>query len=88
MGRLPEAIASLSKALENLESPSTRNALGTALCRMDRCAEAIPHFERAVAQAPTFVEAIENLAQAYALVGRSREADETRKRAQALQAPR
>jgi hypothetical protein len=55
---------------------------------MDRCAEAIPHFERAVARAPSFVEAIENLSQAYAIVGRSREADETRQRAKALRAPR
>jgi len=87
MGKLPEAIASLSKALESLDTPSTRNALGTALCRMDRCAEAIPHFERAVAQAPSFVEALENLAQAYLLAGRGREANETRRRAEVLKAP-
>jgi Flp pilus assembly protein TadD len=88
MGRLAEAVASLSKALESADSPSTRNALGTALCRMERCAEAIPHFERAVAQSPSFVEAIENLAQAYLLAGRSREADEMRVRAEALKTPR
>ncbi len=87
MGNLPEAVASLSKALESTDSPSTRNALGTALCRMDRCAEAIPHFERAVTQAPSFVEAIENLAQAYSLAGRDRDAREARQRAEALRAP-
>jgi arylsulfatase A-like enzyme/Flp pilus assembly protein TadD len=88
LGRLEEAVSSLTKALEVQETPSTRNAIGTALCRMDRCAEAIPHFERAVAQAATFVEAIENLAQAYAVVGRSREANEMRVRAAALKVPR
>ena len=86
MGRLPEAVASLSKALESLDTPSTRNALGTALCRMDRCAEAIPHFERAVAQAPSFVEALENLSQAYAIVGRRSESEKMSKRAEALKA--
>ncbi len=87
MGRLPEAISSLSKALESADSPSTRNALGTALCRMERCAEAIPHFERAVAQAPSFVEAIENLAQAYAIVGRRTESEKMIKRTEALRDP-
>jgi len=87
MGRLPEAVSSLSKALESLDTPSTRNALGTALCRMDRCAEAIPHFERAVLQAPSFVEAIENLAQAYAIVGRRSESEKMSKRAEALREP-
>lgn len=84
MGRLPEAVASLSKALESLDTPSTRNALGTALCRMDRCAEAIPHFERAIAMAPNFVEAVENLAQAYSVVGRQSESEKMQKRAEAL----
>ena len=87
MGRLPEAVSSLSKALVSLDTSSTRNALGTALCRMERCAEAIPHFERAVAQAPSFVEAIENLAQAYAIVGRRSESEKMSKRAGALKAP-
>jgi arylsulfatase A-like enzyme/tetratricopeptide (TPR) repeat protein len=85
MGRLPEAVDSLSKALESLDTPSTRNALGTALCRMDRCAEAIPHFEQAVAAAPNFVEALENLSQAYLLAGRGQEAERVRRRAEALQ---
>jgi arylsulfatase A-like enzyme len=84
MGRLSEAVTSLEQALERLDTPSTRNALGTALCRMDRCNEAIPHFERAVAASPNFVDALENLAQAYAIVGRDREADETRQRVKAL----
>ena len=88
MGRLPEAVASLTKALESVDTPSTRNALGTALCRMERCEEAIRHFERAVEAAPNFVEALSNLAQAYDIVGRSREADEMRVRAQAMETPR
>ena len=84
MGRLPEAIASLSKALESVDSPATRNALGTALCRMERCAEAIPHFKRAVEAAPNFVEALENLAQAYAIIGRRSESERMRRRAESL----
>ena len=88
MGRLPEAVTSLTQALARLDTPSTRNALGTALCRMDRCAEAIPHFERAVAAAPNFVDALENLAQAYAIGGRSSESEKMTKRAEALKAPR
>ncbi len=88
MGRLPQAVATLVKALESLDSPSTRNALGTALCRMDRCGEAIPHFERAVAASPNFLEALENLAQAYELAGRARDANETRVRAEALKTSR
>jgi arylsulfatase A-like enzyme/Tfp pilus assembly protein PilF len=87
MGRLPEAVSSLSKALESLDTPSTRNALGTALCRMDRCAEAIPHFERAIAQAPNFVEALENLAQAYAIAGRRSESEKMIRRVEALREP-
>ena len=87
MGQLAEAVSSLTKALEIQDTPSTRNAIGTALCRMDRCAEAIPHFERAVAQAPSFVEAIENLAQAYAIVGRASDSEGMRRRAEALKAP-
>jgi arylsulfatase A-like enzyme/Flp pilus assembly protein TadD len=86
MGKLPEAVASLTKALAVLDSPSTRNALGTALCRMDRCGEAIPHFERAIAAAPDFVEALENLSQAYAIVGRSSDSEKMRRRADALKA--
>jgi Flp pilus assembly protein TadD len=55
---------------------------------MERCEEAIPHFERAVEAAPNFVEALSNLAQAYDIVGRSREADEMRVRAEAMETPR
>ncbi len=87
MGKLPEAVTALTRALESLDTPSTRNALGTALCRMDRCAEAIPHFERAVAASPNFVEALENLAQAYAIVGRAADGERMRRRAEALKAP-
>ena len=87
VGRLPEAVASLSRALESVDSPATRNALGTALCRMEQCAEAIPHFERAVEVAPNFVEALENLAQAYAIVGRRSESEKMSKRAEALREP-
>ncbi len=87
MGKLAEALTSLEKALESQDTPSTRNALGTTLCRMDRCAEAIPHFERAVAAAPSFVEALENLAQAYAIIGRRSESEKMRTRAEALRAP-
>jgi tetratricopeptide (TPR) repeat protein len=83
-GRLEEAVLSLQKALQIQESPFTRNALGTALCRMDRCAEGVPHFERAVASAPNFVDALDNLAQAYALLGRTRESREVQERAYAL----
>jgi lipopolysaccharide biosynthesis regulator YciM len=54
---------------------------------MDRCAEAIPHFERAIAQAPNFVEALENLAQAYAIVGRRSESEKMSKRVEALREP-
>ncbi len=85
MGRLEEAIAALTKALSIRDLPPTRNALGTALCRMQRCAEAIPHFERAVKDAPDFVEAIENLAQAYWIVGRQADAERMKKRAETLE---
>jgi arylsulfatase A-like enzyme/Tfp pilus assembly protein PilF len=88
LGRHSEAVASLERAIEVQDTPTTRNALGTALCRMDRCDEAIPHFERAVAAAPNFVEALENLAQAYAVMGRLREEVETRKRVERLKASR
>jgi tetratricopeptide (TPR) repeat protein len=84
LGKLPEAIASLTKAVSILDTPSTRNALGTALCRMDRCAEAIPHFERAIALAPDFLDALENLSQAYAIVGRASDSERMRRRAEAL----
>ncbi len=88
MGRLPEAVTALGKALESLDSSSTRNALGTALCRMDRCGEAIPHFERAVAASPNFVDALENLSQAYAMAGRTLDAERARRRAETLKTPR
>jgi arylsulfatase A-like enzyme/predicted Zn-dependent protease len=87
MGRLPEAVDTLTQALQRADTPSTRNALGTALCRMDRCAEAIPHFERAVAAAPNFVDALENLAQAYAVVGRGSDSERTAKRIERLKVP-
>lgn len=85
MGRLPEAVAALEKALALRDLPPTRNALGAALCRMERCAEAIPHFERAVKDAPDFVEAIENLAQAYWIAGRRADAERMKARAEAVQ---
>jgi choline-sulfatase len=88
MGRLPEAVASLEQALSIRDVPATRNALGAALCRMDRCGEAIPHFERAVREAPEFVEATENLAQAYFLAGRQSDAERMKARAEALRARR
>jgi arylsulfatase A-like enzyme/predicted Zn-dependent protease len=84
IGKLPEAVVSLEKALSILDTPSTRNALGTALCRMDRCPDAIPHFERAVSAAPDFLEALENLSQAYAIVGRAADAEKVRNRAESL----
>jgi arylsulfatase A-like enzyme/Flp pilus assembly protein TadD len=88
MGRLTEAVAALSSALAVQDTPGTRNALGVALCRMGRCSEAIPHFERAVAAAPEFIEALENLAQAYEATGRSAEAGRTRRKLQALKVRR
>jgi arylsulfatase A-like enzyme/Flp pilus assembly protein TadD len=84
MGRLDEAVRALEAAVTVKDSPPTRNALGTALCRMERCAEGIRHFERAVELAPDFIEALENLAQAYWLAGRSADAERTRKKAEAL----
>jgi Flp pilus assembly protein TadD len=44
----------------------------------------VSHFERAVAAAPNYVDALENLAQAYAMLGRERDAEKARKRAGAL----
>jgi arylsulfatase A-like enzyme/Flp pilus assembly protein TadD len=84
MGRLAEAKVSLESAVSVKDSPATRNALGTALCRMERCGEAIPHFERAVELAPEFVEALENLAQAYWISGRKADAERTQLRAESL----
>ena len=88
LGRLPEAVTSLEKALSVRDLPPTRNALGAALCRMERCGEAIPHFERAVADAPDFVEALENLAQAYWIAGRPADAERTQEEAEAAKSRR
>jgi predicted Zn-dependent protease len=84
MGRLEDAVSSLKESLEIQDNPVTRNSLGTALCRMDQCAEGIVHFERAVAAAPSYVDALENLALAYAVVGRQQDAEKAQKRAEAL----
>jgi choline-sulfatase len=88
LGRLEEARVTLEKALEVGDRPQTQNALGTTLCRMERCPEAIPHFEKAVASAPEFIEALENLAQAYWIVGRSDDAKRTERRVEALKSRR
>jgi arylsulfatase A-like enzyme/tetratricopeptide (TPR) repeat protein len=88
LGRLTDAIEALEGALAVQESPATRNALGVALCRMERCSDAIPHFERAVAAAPDFIEALENLAQAYEATGRGHDAERTRRKVDALKAGR
>jgi arylsulfatase A-like enzyme/tetratricopeptide (TPR) repeat protein len=88
MGRLPEAVTALESALALRDLPATENALATALCRMDRCGEAIPHFERAVRDAPDFVDAISNLSQAYEIAGRRADADRMKKRAAALESRR
>lgn len=85
LGRMEEALPAFHKALELRDDPATRNALGTALCRLDRCGEAIPHFEKAVELAPRFLEALQNLGQAYRLAGRFREAEELERRAARLQ---
>jgi arylsulfatase A-like enzyme/tetratricopeptide (TPR) repeat protein len=84
MGRFEDAVSSLKASIEIQDNPVTRNSLGTALCRMDLCAEGVSHFERAVAAAPNYVDALENLAQAYAMLGRERDAEKARKRAGAL----
>jgi arylsulfatase A-like enzyme/tetratricopeptide (TPR) repeat protein len=88
VGRLPEAIEALESAIAVQESPASRNALGVALCRMERCSEAIPHFERAVAAAPEFVEALENLAQAYEATGLAAEARRAQRKLEDLKAGR
>jgi len=81
-------VTALESALALRDLPATENALGTALCRMDRCGEAIPHFERAVRDAPDFVDAISNLSQAYEIAGRRADADRMKKRAAALESRR
>jgi len=83
-GSLDEAIRSFERALQLREDPLTRNALGAALCRKERCAEAIPHFEKAVEITPSYRDALENLAAAYEQVGQSREALKVRRKLSVL----
>ena len=84
LGRGEEAIPSFESALRLGDDPAVRNALGTTLCRLNRCSEAIPHFERALSAAPNNRMLVENLAEAYRLVGRIEEAEEMKQRASRL----
>jgi len=87
-GRLEEAVTTLRKALALEETPATHNSLGTALCRLERCEEGVRHFEKAVEESPELVEALDNLAQAYYLLGRERDAERIARRAEQVKSRR
>ena len=74
LGRYAEAEAMLRRALEGLDSPLTRYALGLVLDRTGRRSEAIVEYRRALDHNPNHLGALNNLGVALAAQGRMDEA--------------
>ena len=64
-GRNARAVQVLSTALKSTDTPAIRSALGLALVRSDKAAEALPHLEQAYRQDPTQLGTGVLLAQLY-----------------------
>ncbi|NNE45566.1 MAG: tetratricopeptide repeat protein [Rhodothermales bacterium] len=76
-GRYQEAIEYCEASLDRLDSADGRRMLGSLLVQAGRNAEAIPHLERSVQIEPSSLQALYNLAGAYALTGQFVRARET-----------
>jgi Flp pilus assembly protein TadD/SAM-dependent methyltransferase len=73
-GRFVEAIAQHRAALQLQQSPPVHNSLGLTLAKSGRDEEAIPHYQRAIALRPDFIDAYLNLAMSYWMRGQAGDA--------------
>ena len=85
-GNRDEAIRLLEEALKREPRPETEFNLGLFLFGAGRTAEAVTHYERALAARPNFAAAWLRLAEAQRAMGETGKAAESLRRAQAIQA--